>query len=249
MRALPMVAALVGLSLIVGVAPGLLPGAEAHHNKPIQPGARMTAPFGCTMNFVFRDAAAQLYIGTAGHCVRAEGEAVRVSGVAEPIGSVVWKGIDVDFALVAIDPALQGLVSPSVRHWGGPTGVSKATPLRVSPDVIYHYGFGIGYGLSELTRPRAGLLTFQGPAFFLAETTATFGDSGSPIILDSGEALGVVSEFALTQAHTDRGPTVEYILAQAQVEKGLALSLETAPLKDPVARELERAKHRPLGSG
>ncbi|MGH2830132.1 MAG: hypothetical protein ACRDJM_06585 [Actinomycetota bacterium] len=36
----------------------------------IRPGARMTWPAGCTMNFVFRGSTANdVYIGTAAHCV------------------------------------------------------------------------------------------------------------------------------------------------------------------------------------
>lgn len=232
-------AAAVFLSLLVtaSAVPGWTPTAQAHHHKPIQPGAQMTAPNGCTMNFVFADQAGRLYIGTAGHCANV-GQTVSVGGLAN-IGSIVWDSNAADFAMAEIKPALYGQVSPAVRHWGGPTGVAAPALL----DVVYHYGYGIGYGISELTRPRVGELTQSDDQEFLIESLATFGDSGSPFINDDGEAVGVVSQFALGQGHTDSGPTVAFIIQRAQVEKGLTLSLVTAPLADPAQRTLQQLQH------
>ena len=218
--------------------------AVAHHHAAIQPGAQMTSPSGCTFNFVFRDAADAWYIGTAAHCVSFEGQTVSADGIGG-FGSVVWRSNSVDFALIAIHPSFVGQIDPALRHRGGPTGVAIAQPDSV-PRFVFHYGYGIGYGETEPSRARPGLLTVHTPTYFLAQTTATFGDSGSALITEGGLALGVISEFALFEAHTDRGPTIERILQRALAEKGLDLRVETAPLTDAAARELERAGHAPL---
>lgn len=79
----------------------------------------------CSANFVFSDpapapGAPRHYVGTAGHC----GE----------VGN--------DFALVSIDPALDSWVSPSVAHWGGPTGSFAGA----GPAPVHHTGWGLGVG-------------------------------------------------------------------------------------------------------
>lgn len=229
-------AGLLGTLLLLSALP--LPMAGAHHFKPIQPGAQMTAPNGCTMNFVFSDQAGKLYIGTAGHCANA-GQSVTLAG-AGAIGTVAWDSNAADFAMVAINAGRYGDVDPAVRHWGGPTGVAAPTSV---PTGLYHYGYGLGFGSSEATRPRAGELTRSDATSYLAETTATFGDSGSPFIDVNGRAVGVVSEYALDQLHTDTGPTVAYILQRAQVEKGLTLQLLTAPLTDALGRTANQVEH------
>jgi trypsin len=231
------VVALVGSLLLMSAAP--MPLAEAHHLRPIQPGAQMTAPNGCTMNFIFGDQSGKLYIGTAGHCANA-GQSVSLGDIAN-IGTVAWDSTGADFAMVAISPALYSLVDPAVRHWGGPTGV--AAPTSTPGTLLYHYGYGLGFSTSELTRPRVGELTMSDGQSYLAETSATFGDSGSPFIAGDGKAVGVVSEYAFDAAHTDRGPTVAYIIQRAQVEKGLTLHVVTAPLTDAVERTIAQLEH------
>lgn len=241
--------AVLALAASAVLVPTLAAPAGANHFSLIQPGALMSEPNGCTMNFVFTDQAGKVYIGTASHCVRSEGQEVFVDDIL--IGTVAWKApvSQVDVALVAILPSLYGQVDPSVRYWGGPTGV--ATPVvQFQPKAIYHYGYGLGYGASEYGRPRAGVLDYQDGLIYRAQTTAVFGDSGSPIILSTGEALGIVSHFALVQVppHTDEGPTIQYVIARALSDKGLRLTLQMAPLiNDPLQRETDRLGHGPLG--
>jgi hypothetical protein len=236
-------AVFVGSFVLASVVPGVVPMAGAHHYpRGIQPGAQMTAPAGCTVNFVFADNTGKLYIGSAGHCANL-GQSVSIAGIGA-IGSVVWDSTGADFALVQISSNLYDQVDPAVRHWGGPTGfATSAGGFLIPPRVLYHYGYGTGFSASEATRPRAGELDYIDGQVYLAETTATFGDSGSPFIDSNGLAVGVVSEYAFDQAHTDRGPTVEWILNRAVAEKGLQLTLLTAPLVDPVERTVLQVEH------
>lgn len=233
--------------IVAALAPGLSPVA-AHHHAVIQPGANMVEPYGCTLNFVFEDAGGDLYIGTAGHCVDEEGQQVHVDGIADAIGEVAWRDYwdinDIDIALVDIYDAKEDLVDPSVRYWGGPTGVAAQDETGPGTSVI-HYGYGIGYGASETTRPRAGALVTQDEKAYCADTPVIYGDSGSPVMTGDGQALGIVARlgvYCLPQT-TLEGPTVPRIIDQAKIQKGLDLSLVTTPLEDPVDREQDRLAH------
>jgi len=125
----------------------------------------------CTADFVFQptagafDPTQQLYIGTAGHCANV-GDIVRAvvtpgatNPVLVPIGTVVQNYAPPDdFALVAIDPALNSWVSPSMAHWGGPAGVYTGTAgAGVVATFIGHVG------LVGDTVPRAGELEGYSP--------------------------------------------------------------------------------------
>jgi trypsin-like peptidase len=209
----------------------------------IQPGAPMTDPtrtpdktvpysfHRCTMGFILADARGALYMITAGHCVQRKGARVH-SETGQAIGTVVYRlksGTD-DVALVRIDRAAYRQVSPSVRDWGGPTGV--ATPQTVKRfDEIQFTGFSFVLGDIPQTRARTGILISQDRVHYLADTSASEGDSGGPFIdARTGQAIGIVRDFGLTDVPpvTDDGPTVQRILTLL-ARAGYRLHLKTAP--------------------
>lgn len=158
----------------------------------IRPGSWMIAPYGCTMNFVFRKNGAYA-IGTAGHCADKVGDPVVLltlaPGSGNPvlveIGNVVARhdnGIGDDFALVSIKPALSPWVSPTMAVVGGPCGAYTGS----GPETVWHYGHGLAIGTGGT--PRAGVaLTWKANAFGW-DGAAIFGDSGSGVRVGTGLA-------------------------------------------------------------
>jgi hypothetical protein len=201
----------------------------------IRPGVRMTAPVGCTMSWIFRDALDNLYQTVAGHCTGSLGQSVSVNGVPGRIGEVVYRinaGVGRDIALVKVDPDKEGFVDPTLCHWGGPTGI--ATPAGASvagQDAMLHYGWGVAFS-GQTTRARAGVLPSTG---WYADGSVRMygltdgGDSGSPMMLSNGLAAGV---------HTHRVGANTYLTQKAatrldvwvpNIEAALGLGLEIVP--------------------
>ena len=96
----------------------------------IRPGSWILEPYGCTANFIFQSGGSYA-IGTAGHCVDANGQSVVLltvaPGGANPVlvdvGTVITfrnNGIGDDFALVSIRPELNAWVFPTMAVVGGP---------------------------------------------------------------------------------------------------------------------------------
>lgn len=215
----------------------LLGPAEDNHpcNTKIQPGARLT--LGCTMNFIFRDQTGQLYFGTAGHCIddNGVGATVSVANVGA-VGTVVYDGHldpgDVpDFMLVRISPAYYSSVDPTMCHWGGPADVN-ANP--VFGETTHIYGFGTIYGLSSVTRPRAGVVYSSNAAETIYIGFAQQGDSGAPLMTGDGNAFGVHVRSSLFVPGVIRiDPSPKYATkvsyAMAQAENALGIDLELVP--------------------
>jgi hypothetical protein len=216
-------AGLAGLLLLA------LPAAPARAAAFIQPGARMIAPAGCTMNFVFRDTA-HTYIGTAGHCTDTVGQSVKTpDGEIGKVAFRVLEGAD-DFALIRLDAGVLGRVRPDVLGFGGPTGSTSFDETR-SGDLVRLFGHGMVLGGNDATRPRSGVLTSDDADEWRAVLPAIFGDSGGPVLhAPTGKALGVISgiQFIQTQPHTVLGTTVERIL-EILAEAGLRVRIVTAP--------------------
>src|ERR1700741_2363730 len=90
----------------------------AHADTTIQPGAKVF--FGttqCTLNFVYKTSAGKLYIGSAGHCAKNTGMRAKDENEHE-FGTVVYTinstTTNDDFALIDIDAAKYGAVTPAV---------------------------------------------------------------------------------------------------------------------------------------
>src|SRR3954467_11659221 len=124
-------------------APAWAPAASA----PVHPGVQTITNGGqCTSNFVFFDAANNVYIGQAAHCAGTDGNtatngcdagtlpvgtAVTVKGASRP-GSMVYSSWATmqsggetdadtcqynDLALIKLDPADYAKVNPSIPFW------------------------------------------------------------------------------------------------------------------------------------
>ncbi|HET6403519.1 MAG TPA: hypothetical protein VFH78_02635 [Candidatus Thermoplasmatota archaeon] len=153
----------------------------------IYPGAKALTPIGqCTLNFVVTDGV-ELYVGTAGHCVRGVGDRVRVPGVV--FGTVVQSayGGGRDWAFVRVDPEDRHLVDPTLATWGGPRGAREAMP----GEVVVHHGWGASLGQVDETRGRAGVVVAPVHRGFIYAGSVDSGDSGSPVMLATGEAAGI----------------------------------------------------------
>lgn len=169
-------------------------------------------------------------ISTAGHCGKT-GDVVSMLGLGtEPSGQVIPVayrigrvaqstgdgGIGRDWALVAVDDALQPQVSPTMAFWGGPLGMftSEGEVFRlvegnrldpvVNPDPalvqrIVHYGHGLAVGTGGT--PRSGTAIAWLPDHYMFFGVITPGDSGSGANTLGGDAPGQVMEAAGINTH------------------------------------------------
>lgn len=207
---------------------------------PIRPGARLVAPYDCTLNFVFRDGEGRLYVGTAGHCTDHVGQRVSARG-APDMGEVVYRRAPghADFALLRIDVEDERLVSPRVCGVGGPT---DAAPDVVANGTQAHV-YGQAYGVREAgaARGRDGVLTDWRDDVWKGLFASSTGDSGAPVLLATGEAAGHLTMlqggFAVFPARPPTtwfpnfaGPRLSHAMATAEAATGLDLELMTAPL-------------------
>lgn len=183
----------------------------------IRPGARLVigGTVLCTANWVVRDAAGALYLGTAGHCLPTlEARDIVVPGlgdIGDPAYTTGSGGVGRDFALVRIDPRLYAQVSPTLCHWGGPQGMAEPGDGAAGQQVVAHYGWGTAYGAIAETRARLGAL----PSFGWQQEHLTWfgatnpGDSGAPLLGHDGKALGLHTHASAGSAPW-AGPGMKY---------------------------------------
>jgi hypothetical protein len=221
LRAAPMTRDLP--ALVEGV-PGLGPATDQHAfaleecTGAIRPGARMTSPAGCTFNFVFRDAALALYIGTAGHCVSSVGQRVSASGVGS-FGAVAYRRLsgNVDFALVKVDADKHHLVNPTMCSWGGPIGADPGG-ASIPRRVLLEYGWGFFTDGGSDTRTRAHVERSASGGQMTWVGVGSGGDSGAPILTQGGYAAAIHTFGTDTISSgwgftSEGGPTFATILA------------------------------------
>lgn len=219
-----------GTLAFTGIRPGVMVAA-------IDVGSReVGSP--CTANFVFQDTAGpfdptqDLYLGTAAHCVDL-GDTVRAVAVAPgagtpvlvTLGPVVVDADTEDFALIALNPAVNAWVSPSVAYWGGPTGAYTG-PAGGLATLTGHGGGAGGFV------PRLGTLQSYGSAVFTVQMPIVGGDSGGPVQTFDGLAVGLQSDLpgnhsGVAAGILGRGPVISVMQSLA----GKALS--TCPTSTP----------------
>ena len=207
-------------------------------SSPIRPGSSIG---GCTSNFIFYELVyptpeipnpvPTVYMGTAGHCTDEPGERVSVSGTGQ-VGTVVYDSdvvkSNVDFSLIELDPERVSQTNPQMRGYEGPKGIATPATLAVG-DQVDVYGYGIGVGLLEQTRPRFGVLTDWTNDEYVADMPAVNGDSGAPLLHDeTGMALGIISRYGIDQVppSTDVGPLLGWILREVRAA-GFNVTLAT----------------------
>ena len=190
--------------------------------SPLRPGSSLGGY--CTFNFVFyapgtAKTPPKGYIGTAGHCTDEIGERTELTGLGE-VGSVVYDSdlVDstVDFSLIELDPAIISKTNPTVLSWGGPTRPVTQEDL-VQGDRVDVFGYGVGVGMFEQTRPRYGFLIDWDENEYRADMPAVNGDSGAPLIHHAtGAALGIISRYGIDGGlpSTDLGPLMPWILEE-----------------------------------
>lgn len=175
------------------MGPGLVPDAGDLQCTGIRPGARLTTPSTCTMNFVFTDPQGDLYIGTAGHCIET-GQAAHISNIGL-IGTAVFStgdgGVGDDFALIKVNADKVALVNPEMCDWAGPTGVFNGASITGRRVLHTGHGYGVVGTVTPVPpRPKEGVGTAYGATSLTWAGTPWPGDSGSAIRLDGGTAVG-----------------------------------------------------------
>lgn len=214
------VAALLAAAAPAAAQPTWAPADQAD----IRPG-NMTYTQGgqCTSNFVFFDAADNVYLGQSAHCSGTGdstatngcdsdslplGTEVEIEGASQP-GTLVynsWLAMQEagetdddacqfnDFALVQVDPADVDEVNPTIPFWGGPTGIDDTT---ITGEKVLSYGnSSLRLGVRALS-PKEGTSLGEGGGGWthnvLTVTPGVPGDSGSAFIDREGRAFGTLS--------------------------------------------------------
>jgi hypothetical protein len=189
----------------------------------------------CTSNFVFYDAANNVYLGQAAHCsgtggatetngcdsgTLPNGTAVEIEDATQP-GTMVynsWIAMQQagesnaaacdfnDFALVRVSSADAGSVNPTIPFWGGPTGTATSVPN--TQKVLSYGNSSLRLGIRQLS-PKEGLkVGTQGGGWSHQVYTVTPGipgDSGSAFIDRAGNAFGVLSTLQIAPTAGSNG--------------------------------------------
>lgn len=212
----------------------------------VRPGAAVITDIGrCSLNFLFAAPDGQRFAGTAGHCALGAGPSSKAEVVwPEGQGPLVGDGSDQrigefayavfqrphDFALIRLDRGVK--TNPGMCHFGGPTGMNRATTTQ--PELLRYWGNGVG--ARDVSPARSALTaTLADPDRVMAVGVATPGDSGGGVIDSTGRAVGLVvtsgpqldtepATMAGTVGITRLGPQ----LRKAQAALKLELSLLTA---------------------
>ena len=223
-RVIAICAAAVCAALVAAAPAAAEPAWAPAGTAPVHPGVQtFTEGAQCTSNFVFFDAADDVYIGQAAHC-SGTGEATSTDGCQSgtlPVGTQVevdgaerpgtiayssWVTMQAngetdadtcafnDLALIKLDPADHGKVNPSIPFWGGPTGLGATTAL--GSKVLSYGNSSLRQGIEALS-PKEGLSLGQTGGGWTHEvytvTPGIPGDSGSAFIDRAGRAFGVLS--------------------------------------------------------
>lgn len=114
-----------------------------------------------------------------------------------------------DFAIVEVDPADHGRVNPSIPVFGGPAGTdTDGAPFGSQ---VYTYGnSSLRLGLTQLSPHVGTSLGTSGGGWTTTVYTVTPGlpgDSGSAVLSQDGEALGVLVTLALAPYAGSNGVT------------------------------------------
>lgn len=186
----------------------------------LQPGMAFTSSVStCTLGFLFEGADGRRYFGTAAHCVRPN-EVLswgQVTTFRQSDDDCAQGGCVYDFALIR--------VNTDVSTDGEVYGIPNA-PTGVADPGDYHVGDRItwtGAGGPPLGKTRQGtyLGAANGEDNWCGSGAFAPGDSGGPVVIVGGKALGFVATLVspnLPECPTAAsGNTVQYALGNLQL--------------------------------
>jgi len=135
-----------------------------------------------------------------------------------------------DFALIAIDPADFAKVHPSVQSFGGPTGTADASKILIGDKVFSYGNSGLRFGISATSPHEGYVIAKQGDGWSTVVYThipGVPGDSGSGVLTEDGEALGILVTVQVAPVAGSNGVTsLDHALPYANSVGGLDLRLE-----------------------
>jgi hypothetical protein len=229
--------AIIACVALAGAAPSFAePTWAPASSAKIRPGNQTyTDGAQCTSNFVFYDAANNVYLGQAAHCsgtggatetngcdsgTLPNGTAVEIEDATQ-LGTMVYNSwiamqqagesnADAcdfnDFALVRVHPADAATVNPTIPFWGGPTGTTSSVPN--GDKVLSNGNSSLRLGIRQLS-PKEGLkVGTEGGGWSHQVYTVTPGipgDSGSAFIDRAGRAFGVLSTLQIAPTAGSNG--------------------------------------------
>jgi len=107
-----------------------------------------------------------------------EGDLVALGDVAYARQTADGADIGDDFGVVTIPSSFASLVRPSMPVFGGPHTIENVQQLQP----VCHYGNGVLVGETFLTMARVGVGGGSTPTFWVADSLAAPGDSGSALV-------------------------------------------------------------------
>ena len=143
-----------------------------------------------------------------------------------------------DFALVEIDPRDLDNVHPAAIFYGGPTG--RLGGLAEVGDAVYTYGqspFHVGVQTLQTKEGEISAIVGEGWSYsVVTDNPGLSGDSGSAVLHESGQALGILATVGLGLGPIGQSPVVngvtnfERAVDYAQPYFGGRLRLATWPV-------------------
>lgn len=207
----------------------------------VRPGAIVRSNSGmCTFAFLFRGSDRRNYMTTAGHCIIPKGGEKKWSGDRAPtafnaygqaIGKWIYAnfrwpeiGVTYDIALIRLNPGVKA--SPKMCHFGGPDGMyAKRESV---PSVLRYFGNSPTWKDALPARSAVAPNTSE-KNYVLAVAESAPGDSGSGVINQRGEAVGILTggyvahEFPVTVFSR-----LDYGIARAQKVLKMKFSIKSA---------------------
>ena len=107
-----------------------------------------------------------------------EGDLVRLGSVAYARQTAVDGDIGNDFGIVVIPASFASLIRASMPVFGGPTTIEDVQQFRP----VCHYGNGVLVGETFPTMARVGVGGGSTPTYWVADSLAAPGDSGSALV-------------------------------------------------------------------
>jgi hypothetical protein len=130
-----------------------------------------------------------------------EGDLVALGAVAYARQRAADGDIGNDFGIVTIPSSFASLIRPSMPVFGGPHAIENVQQLQP----VCHYGNGVLVGETFLTMARVGIGGGSTPTYWVADSLAAPGDSGSALVTCESDgaafhgrgAAGVVTHLGL----------------------------------------------------